>query len=369
MYRRAGKRKPAVVYFYSGCMIAAIFKSMQIRKTEEKGRTVHLVICDVQSAYAENLLRILAERLPEYYEFHLFYDIEKLKGFSERAPSDLLLIGEEFSEEERKRIDAGKKFLLTGSRDGPACEEIPIFRYQSADGIIEKIFMQKNGREEKLDADIPTGRKEEASELPRKKTGHVQTAVKGLIGVYSPVHRIGKTRFSLRLGRQLAEKTEVLYLNLEGYSGGSYYFTETPEMDLGDLLYFMRQENSSPGIRVSAMAGRMDGMDYILPMRQEQDLRDVKGEEWIRLFDMILEKCVYEVIILDLGDSIDGLYDILRKCARVYTLYIDEGAAAAKMEQYEENLKTAGYGDVLNRTVKKKVRRSRISEEKREEAL
>ena len=379
VYRRAGKRKTAVVYFYSGCMIAAIFKSMQIKKTEEKGRMVHLVICDVQSSYAEKLLRILAERLPDAYEFHLFCDIEKLKGFSERAPSDILLIGEEFSEEDRRRIPADKKFLLTGIRDGPDwltgirdgpdCEEIPIFRYQSADGIIEKIFMQKNGREEKLDADIPTGRKEESSELTRKKTGHVQTAVKGLIGVYSPVHRIGKTRFSLRLGRQLAEKTEVLYLNLEGYSGGSYYFTETPEMDLGDLLYFMRQENSSPGIRVSAMAGRMDGMDYILPMRQEQDLRDVKGEEWIRLFDMILEKCVYEVIILDLGDSIDGLYDILRKCARVYTLYIDEGAAAAKMEQYEENLKTAGYGDVLNRTVKKKVRRSRISEEKREEAL
>ena len=59
-------------------MIAAIFKSMQIKKTEEKGRMVHLVICDVQSSYAEKLLRILAERLPDAYEFHLFCDIEKI---------------------------------------------------------------------------------------------------------------------------------------------------------------------------------------------------------------------------------------------------------------------------------------------------
>ena len=94
MYRRAGKRKTAVVYFYSGCMIAAIFKSMQIKKTEEKGRMVHLVICDVQSSTLDRVfLRILAERLPDAYEFHLFCDIEKLKGFSERAPSDILLIG------------------------------------------------------------------------------------------------------------------------------------------------------------------------------------------------------------------------------------------------------------------------------------
>lgn len=361
VYRRAGKRKTAVVYFYSGCMIAAIFKSMQIKKTEEKGRMVHLVICDVQSSYAEKLLRILAERLPDAYEFHLFCDIEKLKGFSERAPSDILLIGEEFSEEDRRRIPADKKFLLTGIRDGPDCEEIPVFRYQSADRIIENIFSQRNEREDSI--------VKVRAELSGKKKSHVQTGMKGLIGVYSPVHRIGKTRFALRLGRQLAEKTEVLYLNMEGYAGGSYYFPEDQEMDLGDLLYFMRQENSSPGIRISAMTGKMDGMDYIMPMKHEQDLRNVKAEEWIRMLDMILEKCVYEVVILDLGDGIEGLYDILRKCARVYTLYIEEGAAAAKIEQYEQNLRSAGYGDVLDRTVKKRAKRNRTSEEKGAEDL
>ena len=328
---------------------------------EEKGRMVHLVICDVQSSYAEKLLRILAERLPDAYEFHLFCDIEKLKGFSERAPSDILLIGEEFSEEDRRRIPADKKFLLTGIRDGPDCEEIPVFRYQSADRIIENIFSQRNEREDPI--------VKVRAELSGKKKSHVQTGMKGLIGVYSPVHRIGKTRFALRLGRQLAEKTEVLYLNMEGYAGGSYYFPEDQEMDLGDLLYFMRQENSSPGIRISAMTGKMDGMDYIMPMKHEQDLRNVKAEEWIRMLDMILEKCVYEVVILDLGDGIEGLYDILRKCARVYTLYIEEGAAAAKIEQYEQNLRSAGYGDVLDRTVKKRAKRNRTSEEKGAEDL
>ena len=95
----------------------------------------------------------------------------------------------------------------------------------------------------------------------------------------------------------------------------------------------------------------------------------VKREEWISLLDMILEKCIYEVVILDLGDCIDGLYDILRKCARVYTLYIEDGAAEAKMEQYEQNLRAAGYGDILSRTVKKKVRRTRISDEKGPDVL
>lgn len=45
-----------------------------------------------------------------------------------------------------------------------------------------------------------------------------------LIGVYSPIHRIGKTKYALELGKELAEKGPVLYLNLEEYAGGEHYF-------------------------------------------------------------------------------------------------------------------------------------------------
>ena len=47
----------------------------------------------------------------------------------------------------------------------------------------------------------------------------------------------------------------------------------------------------------------------------------------------------------------------------------EEGAAAAKIEQYEQNLRSAGYGDVLDRTVKKRAKRNRTSEEKGAEDL
>ena len=84
------------------------------------------------------------------------------------------------------------------------------------------------------------------------------------------------------------------------------------------------------------------------------------------LIDIILEKCIYETIILDLGDSVDGLYDILRKCSRIYTLYIEEGAAEAKLIQYEENLRNAGYADVLSRTVKRRAGRAKNTAERSE---
>ena len=57
----------------------------------------------------------------------------------------------------------------------------------------------------------------------REKRGEVrirdEPLVRGMIGIYSPVHRIGKTKFALRLGQKMARQVPVLYLNLEGYSG------------------------------------------------------------------------------------------------------------------------------------------------------
>lgn len=75
-----------------------------------------------------------------------------------------------------------------------------------------------------------------------------------LIGVYSPVHRIGKTKFALELGRELSKEGPVLYLNLEEYSGTSHYFPEETEHNLTDLLYYLRQDKAIIGLRISAMA-------------------------------------------------------------------------------------------------------------------
>ena len=65
---------------------------------------------------------------------------------------------------------------------------------------------------------------------------------------------------------------------------------------------------------------------------------------------------IYKAVILDLGDCVSGLYDILKKCSRIYTPYIQDEISMAKMRQYEENLKTAGYSDILKRTMKRQMR-------------
>lgn len=60
-------------------------------------------------------------------------------------------------------------------------------------------------------------------------------------------------------------------------------------------------------------------------------------------------------MILDLGDSVNGLFSILEKCDSVHTLSIEEPAAKAKLQQYTENLAT-GHEKILEHTVQKVVR-------------
>lgn len=116
------------------------------------------------------------------------------------------------------------------------------------------------------------------------------TSVRGMIGVYSPIHRIGKTKFAIRTARQLGRSVPVLYLNLEGNSGDNYYFQNREGNDLGDLLYYMRQDNMNLGLKLVGMIRQKGGVDYIPAIRNEQDFRNVDREEWLRLFEAILEK-------------------------------------------------------------------------------
>lgn len=309
---------------------------------QKRSTSGNFVICDVQEDYAEHLFRILAERFEGMYRFHLFYNVQKTLDFIENSSAEILLIGEECGEDIIRKAKAGKKFILTGN---PAKKNLPegraLFRYQSAEDIV-KVLRQETGK--------------------RKKGVYMardEPVVRGLIGVYSPIHRIGKTKFALRLGQKMAAKIPVLYLNMEGYSGGDHYFPGGAGQDLGDLLYDFRQDTDDCGLKLSAMAGQAGRLDYILPMRNEWDVRSVRKKEWTGLLDMIFEKCIYEAVILDLGDAVDGLYDILRKCARIYTPYICEGAALAKLKQYEENLREAGYEDILKRTVRRQAGKTR----------
>lgn len=295
-------------------MIAAKFRIMTIEQRAVRGTAENFVICDTQKSYSENLFRRLSEKLSGYFQFHVFHDIENLKIAAKSMQVNILLIGEEYGKEDRDEIPARQKYLLIGEKipNERSPTEIPFFRYQSVSSMLELLLQEKDQE----NSEVQTHQ----IQLVSDRSQTVKANVNGLIGIYSPVHRIGKTRFAMRMGRVLSESIPTLYLNLEGYSGLNYYLPEESGMNLGDLLYYMKQESINPVWKISTLISHMNGVDYIAPIRAEQDFREVTKEEWNQLLDLILEKSIYKVIILDLGDTVDGLYDLLGRNSDTETL-------------------------------------------------
>ena len=81
---------------------------------------------------------------------------------------------------------------------------------------------------------------------------------------------------------------------------------------------------------------------------------------------LLLEKSIYRVLILDLGDCIDGLYEVLKHCTKVYTPYLEEPTAKVKLAQYEEDLRSSGYGDILRHTVRRRIKSVRKTTQRNE---
>lgn len=278
--------------------------------------TDELLICDSEEAYVKRLAELLLLKkevtmgvrtcsLPEHVE-HLI-EIGNVK---------VLLISEVVPYQERKRLFAGKRIVLTREHCADlGIEETELNKYQSVNNIV-KIIVQTL-------SENPSG-------ILRRKNGR-----KKMIGVYSPVHRIGKTTFALKAGKELAEEENVLYLNLEAYAGFGGYFQWDEGQDLSHLLYYSRQENDMLGVRMASMVHRMGSLDYILPIKVSTDLQSITTEEWQNLFQRLSKESIYETFLIDIGDSVGDLMGLLEMCDWIFVPYAEDIYAKAKMEQWQ----------------------------------
>lgn len=139
-----------------------------------------------------------------------------------------------------------------------------------------------------------------------------------VIGVYSPVGRTMKTTFALTLGQILAKKRGCLYLNLEACSGFEYLLERSFDQTLGDLLYYQRLGSEQLITKMGSIVQSVNNLDYLPPVLSMEDIQSTTAQEWISLLQQIIDYSNYDVVILDLSDSVSQLYKVLEQCTRIY---------------------------------------------------
>lgn len=290
-----------------------------------------MVLCDTEEEYAQLMTEFMKKRKNLPWELHTYTDVQDLISM-EKQEMEMLVVSESDYGQELQAL-CPKRFVILNESGVMKWENLfYVDKYQEAEEIVKQllgIYMEI--------ADV---------QLPVLRTNRRTV----FIGNYSPVRRCMQTSFAVTMSLLLAEKHSTLYLNFEHYAGSSELLPDMQTLDMADLLYFLNAQKDKFRLRLQTILKHRGRLAYIPPMKSGQNLLTITAAEWLELLQKIEELEEYEYVILDLSESMQGLFEILRLCTRVYTLTREDRIARGKLIQYEQVLALYEYGDVLGKT-------------------
>lgn len=297
----------------------------------------NLIICDREKDYASAFAHYIMTKDELAFQVQTCSSLKHVLSVQEKEPIDYLFVSSAYPPEERQKMKAGKVFVLMENRtDAPGEHETAVYKYRPGDELLSELIRQCSTEGDSGNTFLKIAGKKQAK----------------IIAVYSPVHRIGKTLYALRLGRRLAEEANVLYLNLETYGGIGGHFEEGGQT-LSDVLYYARQEKSNLGLILTTIVGHRGKLDYVPPIQVSEDIKTVSGEEWIRLIQKIMEQSIYEILILDMDEGIREIYPVLRMCNEIHMPVAGDKVSESKIRQFEDELMLLGYEDIRRKIIRK----------------
>lgn len=293
-----------------------------------------LAVCDAEEAYASKLTDYLNLKETFPFQVRYFTTVGKLMHFTRQQSVEAVLVCEKYREE-LAEIQGISSIITLSEKNNieKGLIQKAVCKYQSCEVLMKEVLQ--------ILAKECEGGSHILRSVPLK-----------IIGLYSPVKRTLQTTFGLTMGQLLARKGKVLYINMEGFSGINSMLRRNFQRDLSDLLYYMQNGKQGLAYILGSMVESVNGMDMLPPMLCQMDLISIEAKEWLKLFYEIESYSEYEYLILDLSDSIQGLFEILRQCFLIYTMTERDGFAMAKIDQYEQMIKQCRYEDILNKTHK-----------------
>ena len=292
-------------------------------------------VCDLEVDYALNFMDYLNQKKNIPFEIQAFTAVENLISYGKKTHIELLLISGRAMCREVRELDIGKIIILSEGVHPPELDQYPsVYKYQSSSDVIREV-MECYGAEKKTTPQYRV----------LKKTTEI-------LGVFSPLGRCLKTSFALTLGQILAKDKAVLYLNMEEYSGFEELLGKGFAHNLSDLLYYVRQDNQNLLHKMNSMVQTINNLDFIPPVRTPEDIRGTAWEDWEKLIQEIVLHSNYEFVILDIGGAVDGTFQVLDMCRKIYMPVLSDPVSISKISQFENLVRIWDYPQILTRTVK-----------------
>lgn len=281
-----------------------------------------LAVCDSEKDYSLQLSAYA--QVCGNYPFHIqpFTSVRMLQDYMKRKEVDAVLLEESLYDPEQWKHYRGILFLLgngVGKENGPP----RIFKYQSAGDLLTEIMAEYTGR------------------MPRAEKPVVKKRGMEVYGIYSPVGRCGKSSFALALALELSRTDPVLYLNLETWPALEGLCTLTGEWSLSDFLYYLRDREEGLLAQLQLMLVRLGTLELLRPAASPEDLAVVSAADWRHLLEQLRISSSYTAVVLDIGDSVQPVEELLALCSFVYIPVEEDPVSAAKLRRFLEFLEKA----------------------------
>ena len=288
-----------------------------------------MAVYDVDAGYAQRFADVVNQREKTPFTVIPFTSLEALREYAKGRSVEILLVGAAVPREQTEGIDARTVVVLAEGEIVPAEENYPsVYKYQSTDSVIREVMSYYCEKPQSMF--VAVGRRAR------------------VMGVYSPVSRCLKTSLALTMGQQLARDGKVLYIGFEAFSGFTKLIGSECRGDLSDVLYFFRQDGFGI-MRLKTMVYNWNDMDYIPPVRYPEDLEQLTGEEAGNLLERLAGECGYEYIVADLGQTLCNITPVLEHCDVIYMPVKEDGVSSAKIEEFEDYLRTSGQEKLKER--------------------
>lgn len=295
-------------------------------------------VCDLEESYACSLTDYLNEKKSTPFEVQAFTNVESLQAFAREHEIEILLISTRAMCNEIRELPVARTIILSEGEPLQGLEEYPfVYKYQSSDQLLSEVLEYY------------------AEAQPQPYIFGSSARKTRIYGVYSPIGRARKTSFALTLGEMLSENSQVLYLNFEEFSGFEELFNRKYRTDISDLIYFSRQKEGGFIYKLNSVVQTFHELHYIPPALSPADIRDVSGKEWMDFLQEISMYGEYDILILDLSEQVDDLFQILRICDRIYLPVLEDAISQAKLSQYEKLIHMLDMEDILEKTRKLKL--------------
>lgn len=296
------------------------------------------VIYDTDEKYAFKLMNVMNNRNRVPFKTLVFTYEQALLEYLQENIIDILIVNEDSftANIDTQRIrnilvlreDMETDSILTESEQ----EDIyNLYKYQSSENIVREVmnYCVKPFVDGSPKADI--------------------------IGVYSPINNVYKTAFSLALANVLGDKSTVLYINLEEFSGLGEILIEGTKGNLSDVVYYYKISKENFIDQLEWVVSNIGKISYIPPVKCAEDISYISTQEWVDVITFIANNCSYDAIVLDISNAVKEQWKLMDICKRVIMPVRDDYISRKKVNNFETYLLDIGKDSICNQIEKVNV--------------